>query len=551
MSIETANKDLLQLTEATVPLSGQEVVYGVQNVAGVPTDVQMTTGSIASLGGGGEGGTGTLGQQSLSLRTNFNTWMAANASGYLIADYQFGSSVVPAPGVTAITNLTQLAQYFNPFEDFTSQTSINSEIERYQPFNSANHVFGPSSMTLQAVNPNGDWNCTAITQIAGAVNLNNTPTPIANLGLATTTPVQVGQMAAIQGGGGVGGNYLITALVTNVSVTLQALNGSPTSPVSGGSMGLIFWLPVYGIALSAPYTTGGTTMTFASLPAFVVPGVALGVYQSPITTNTLNRSADWRVTNIAGNVVTFSPAMTGLPNLGAGTIIWFLPVVTSGQIWSQLQLDMTNDQVFFAFEANMTALNSVTTLTAIGTDGELTLAQFNALPNTTPFGAWFSDWCYSADDGNSASETSSASELDMQELQVGCTQDITFMNTGDVSDQATIVRFGKSDSGWIYQTAFGISRCPPGTTFVGQHLYQCIVTNGYAYRFLDGVLYSVKQFVWTNQRPMQFGIDMACGGLDAALTGNTIFPNNSAGFANIQLAIGEIKVWYQAAPGGG
>jgi hypothetical protein len=32
---------------------------------------------------------------------------------------------------------------------------------------------------------------------------------------------------------------------------------------------------------------------------------------------------------------------------------------------------------------------------------------------------------------NSAAETSSASELDMQELQVGCTQDITYMNEGD------------------------------------------------------------------------------------------------------------------------
>jgi hypothetical protein len=508
------------------------------------------TGPTGPPGEGG-GGAGTLGQQSLSLRTNFNTWIAANASDFLVADYQFGSAVVPAPGVTAITNETQLAQYFNPFEDFTAETSINSEIQRYQPFNNANHVFNANNLTLQAVNPNGDWNCTAITQISGTVELNNTPTAIANLGLANTAAVQLGQMCAIQGGGGVGGNYYITAIVANTSVTLQALPGSPTAPVSGGSTGLIFWLPVVGVALSATYDDGGDQFTFASVPPFVQEGMALGVYNSPLSGTTLNRSADWLVTNITGNVVTFAPAMTGLPNLAVGQIIWFLPHVTSGQIWSQLQLDMTNYQAFFAFEVNMTTLDSITTLTAVGTDGQLTLAEFNAFPNTTPLGAWFSDWCYSANDGNSAAETSSASELDMQELQVGCTQDITYMNEGDVSDEATLVLFGKNDSGWSYQTAFGIARCPAGTTFVGEHLYQCIVTNGFAYRFLDGVLYSAKQFVWTNQRPMQFAVNIACGGLDAALMGNTIFPNNTAGFAAINVAISEIKVWYQAAPGGG
>jgi hypothetical protein len=525
-------------------LTGAEFVPVVRT-AGVPA-LLTTTQAIAALGGNG---TSTLGQQSLSLRTTFS---AAVATAPLVGNYQFGTAVIPSPGVTPVNTLTQLGQYFNPFQDFTEQTSINSEIQRYQAFNSTNHVLNANNLTLQCVNPNNDWQCTAITQIAGTVNLNNTPTTIAVLGLANTSAVQVGQMVAIQGGGGTGGNYWITAIVANTSVTLQALNGSPTTQVGGGPTGLIFWLPVYGAALSSSYTTGGTTLTFAALPAGVTSTMALGVYNSPLSGTTLNRSADWRVTGISGTgpvLVTFSPAMTGLPNLASGTIIWFLPVVTSGQIWGQypaLQFDMTNDQTFFAFEMNATALNSITTLTAVGTDGQITLAQFNAFPNTTPLGAWWSDWCYQGNDGNSSAETSSASELDMQELQVGCTQDITYMNEGDVSDQSTIVAFGKNDSGWSYQTAFGIARCPAGTTFVGQHLYQCIVTNGFAYRFLDGVLYSRKQFVWTNQRPMQVGVDISCGGLDAALTGNTIFPNNPAGFAAINLAISGIRVWYQS-----
>src|SRR5580700_3190588 len=177
------NLQQIALANPTIlPLTGGELLYGVQvKAAGHAVDVAITPASVAALGGGG-GGAGTLGQQSLSLRTNFNTWIAANASNYLVANYQFGTGAVGGPGITTIANTTQLAQYFNPFQDFTEQTSINSEIQRYQPFNSTNHVFNLNNLTLQCVNPNGDWNCTAITQIAGTVNLNNTPTPIANLG---------------------------------------------------------------------------------------------------------------------------------------------------------------------------------------------------------------------------------------------------------------------------------------------------------------------------------------------------------------------------------
>jgi hypothetical protein len=506
------------------------------------------TGPTGPPGSGGGGG-GSLGQTSLSLRDTFTSAMANVPDSALIANYQFGSNATPGPGITTITSLSDLAANFNAFEDFTNQTSINSEIERYQPFNSANHVVHANDITLQVVNPNNDWQVTAISQISGTINRDNTPTPIANLGLANTSAVIPGQMAAIQGGG-TGGNYMVTAVVTNVSVTLQSIGGAPTS---GTVAGCIFWLPVVGVPLSSPFVDGGTQFTFASLPSFVKVGMALGVYNSPVNGVTLNRTGDYRVTNIAvsgSTVVTFSPPRVGLGNLGNGTIIWFLPAVTSGQIWSKLQLDLTNPQVFLALEFDMTTLGPAgANRSQLAPNGQLTLAQFNSIPLNTPMGGWPAYWMYSADDGHSTAESSSASEIDCVEIQIGCTQDGSWLNTGQVGvTGASAAVFTKNDSGWSSFAAFGIMVAPSGTNFVGRNLYRFIFCNGQTYRFFNDTLYRSQEFAWSNQHPTQFSIGIAAGGLNTPLTQNTIFPNNPLGFADMNVAMHSIKVWYQAAP---
>lgn len=511
---------------------------GTPNVpSATGTTVNLTPAQLAAYVGSAIGA--TLGQKSLSLNTTFSQGIA-NATQ--IANYEFGASATPGPGITTITNLTDLTNHFNPFEDFTELTSINSEIERYQPFNSTNHVFNSANLTLQANNPNNDWQCTAITQCAGFTA--GVATPIASLGLANTSAILVGQMCAVQGGGNVGGNYWVTAIVTNVSVTLATLNGSTGSQVSTG---LIFWLPVYGATMSSPTNVGTNTLIFSSVPATWAIGQAVGWYNHPLGGVTLNRDEEYLITNITisgSTTVTFSPALGNVGNLGTGTIVWALPVIRSGQIWSKMQLDWTDPQMFFAIQADITLFNSVATRTATALNGEMTLANFNAIPNTTPLGAWPAVWAYSADNGNSASLTGSSSEDDFVEIQYGCTQDCAYLNTGAVSPINTQI-FVKSDSGWSSFAAFGIAIAPSGTTFSGRNLFQQIITNGIAYRYFNGILYEAREFVWNNQRPTQFSVGLACGGLTAPLTANTIFPNNPAGFANMQVAINSIKIWYQ------
>lgn len=527
-----ANLNISQFPTAG-PLTGAELIGIMQaGVTKQTTAAALNNSATSPL---------PLGARSLSVKSaNFANITAGAA---LLANYQFGSGAGSGPGITTIRNLTDLAASFNAFEDFTNLTSINSELERYQPFNSVNHVVTNDSITMQAANPNGDWQLSNFSQISGLITMNGTY-PIAQLGLADTSKTWVGQMVAFQGGGNVGGNAWVTAIVPNVSVTFQALNGSSTTT---NPIGLILWLPVTGVKLAGPYNNGGPSFNFASVPPQVTVGMAAGVYNSPLSGVTLNRSADTRITSISGNNVFISPVGANLPNLSAGTIIWFLPAITSGQIWSKLQIDLTNPQTFFAIEVDATLLGSVTYRT-IGPNGVLTVAQYSAIPATHPMGGWPAIWAYSADDGSASSESSSASEIDFVEMQVSCTQDISFLNTGQVSVSglgASI--FSKNDSGWSAFAQFGIAIAPAGTTFVGRNLYRCIFTNGATYRFFNDTLYRIAGMVWNSQHPTQFSVGIAAGGLTAPLTANSVLPISPSSFANMNVAIHGIKVWYQSA----
>lgn len=76
-----------------------------------------------------------------------DTFTQATAGMSTVNIYLFGT----AKG-NNITNLTQLASSFNPY-GISNTTVINSEWERYQPFNSTNFTFSPYSLNLTATIP--------------------------------------------------------------------------------------------------------------------------------------------------------------------------------------------------------------------------------------------------------------------------------------------------------------------------------------------------------------------------------------------------------------
>jgi hypothetical protein len=480
---------------------------------------------------------GTLGMHSLSLRTTFSPNIA-NAP--LVENYQFGTSAASGPGITPVRNLVDLALYFNPFEDFTGTTTINSELQRYQLFNANNHQFLSDRLQLTALNPNSDWNCTNITQIAGTVNLNNTATGIGPLGLPNTSGLQVGQVACVAHSG----VYLVTAIVANVSVTLQELGGSTTTAQTSG---LIFWMPVVSSVLAADYVPGTTVFSVVALPTSTnINGYQLAHYNSGANI-VIERNADYRVTTASGTTVNFNQQWT-VGGLAAGQRIFFLPVITSGQIWSKAQFDLTNPDSFFAIEYhidNYGGSRHVSTLNAN------TLALFNALPADVPWGGWATAWVYSADDGSANAETGSAAEIDVLEPMISLTQGTQQANTGNSTAVPTSpVVFIKTDSGWTNFFGSFIHGKNDGTDFAGDHFWQMIYCNGRTYKFFDEVLIQVQTFQWLGQHPLQFAMDLACGSFQAGLGGNILVPNATTNFAGVISGIKGIKVWYQKAANG-
>ncbi len=75
------------------------------------------------------------------------TFTQATAAMSVVNSYTFGTN-----GGNSITNLQQLSASFNPY-GLAGTTVINTEWERYQPFNSTNFVFQPTSLNLTATIP--------------------------------------------------------------------------------------------------------------------------------------------------------------------------------------------------------------------------------------------------------------------------------------------------------------------------------------------------------------------------------------------------------------
>jgi hypothetical protein len=499
------------------PILGPELVPVVQ---GSPlTTLKSTAASLVA-------GALPLGHRFLSTNATFDS-IVANAP--LTNDYEFGTGVASAPGVTPIRNLTDLAVYFNPLEDFTNLITINGEIQRYQAFNSSNHAFLTDRLNLWGLNPNADWNV-QVSQVSTSVNLNGTSTVIANLGLANTTGLRVGQVVVVEAKG----TYYISALVVNTSVTLTQLGGSPTSAVTSG---LIFWLNVDSAVTTVDYTINvGVTLTFAATPAGV-NGRQMALYDGSLV---ISRNNDYRIVAADATTVTLNTPWS-YSNITAGGRILFIPVVTSGQIWSKQQIDITNPQTFFAAQADVELLSGPSR--EVRTLGVTTLAAFNALPNDVPWGAWPAFWCYSADNGTDLS--TSIAEIDIVEIMYSESQDIANLNSGNAGGAATQVRFTKTNAGWAYNSTFGISSKTDGTTFAGAHKWQLIHTNGATYRFWDGVLYNVKAFQWAGQRALQFSAGLAVGSIKQNLASNVLFPMFPTSFNGMNLGVKSIKIWYQ------
>ena len=451
------------------------------------------------------------------------------ASSYLIlqSDFLFGSGAVAAGSKQiAITDVADLAQYFNPYQDVDGLIRVNSELEYYQPFNSSsNFVFNSGNLALTATLDAGQH----VTPLAVGLKISpvycdgSTPNPIANLGLTTTAGLQVGGLVALT----FKGLYSISAIVADTSITLSAASGntttSDTQPYSA------VFLPYYLAAASASST--GNVASFTNLPAGVVDGMQ-------IVGSTFNQSSRGGiVTNVTGNVVTFDVPVS----ISSSLHYIFIPSVRSAQIWTKnyYGAGFGADEVF-AFEITCQIPNN-------GAGAAFTKWQsqtptgFAALPTTVPAGAWPAAWFYPGNAPYNGYRESS--EIDLFEMNNSNNDDCRHYwrfthgsGVGTAYLNNTKLAGGATYSGSIWSFTADLSLAP--------HKFQLIWRSNKLYTFLDGVLMKAEIFNWGSMCAPQLGVNLATGSLSSSFASALLFPYNDANFtANYALIISEMKFW--------
>jgi hypothetical protein len=443
----------------------------------------------------------------------------AVASWTLRKHWSFGSA---ASQGTPIRNAANLAQYFNPYADFAGEVTINSELQRYQRFNSAeNFVFQSDRLELTGtLGAGASVVPTVVASPTGGVNLDGTATPIGQLGLATTAGITVGQVVAYE----YSGLYYVSALVPDVSVTLSPLHGSPTGFQWNQ---LLVFLPYYTAESNAAFNGGATQISFASLPAGVVAGMQWSVSDG----SNAWLASEHKVLSRAGNTVTLDrPNAHG--NVGSGTRMFFTPTIKSAQIWSKDYLSPVH------YPTRVVALELRCKMPASSPPARLgfnTKAAFDALPAGAPWGAWPAFWLYSGNSVPGAYRDNS--EIDIVETWNSATMDqrmYTGYSHGAVGDV-----FFKPNSNGSSWGAYDVLSRPTDMVDVD---FGLVWADGRLWRYIDGVCVKCEFYDWTSLQKAQIGVNLAWGSITPAYAANLNLPFHNSNFPN-SLGVKELKVW--------
>lgn len=435
--------------------------------------------------------------------------------------YQFGTNAsLVKPGDIWIKDPSTLAADFNPRMAFTGSVTTNSELQEYPgDFLGDNFVFGPDRLTLtgRIDRANGFAGPSWLTQLFqnsgtvtpdGAVNI-----PKANLGWNGSQVVEIDQLVALQ--------YLgIYRLKAQDSTTAQlaAVANSPAT-ATGGNMNAI--LPMFTALSSASHTGGTDTITFASLPAGVVPGMMVA-YVSGGTG--ITRDKDVRISSISGGVITLN-GNTTWGTLAANTRFIFFPPITSGAIWTKEGFDMSGGKSVWAFKWDLVMPNGRTNTYGINTS-----AAFAAVPDTHPWGAFPAAWFYNRNDGY----TPTSFEMDALEFYFSAVAGPTTTLMEDIGGVSAFLQpiFRRQSNGYFNANNGYIGKSGGVAFQDADNKLQLgfIRTPDRTYRFVNGTLLRVGSVVGNGQNRMEAGLNLAVGMLNSGGAGNFHFPMKEAGF---------------------
>jgi hypothetical protein len=427
----------------------------------------------------------------LSLANSFTDSLAALNAG-VIADYLFGTSATGSAPVIPIRNLTDLATYFNPQADAVGTAVQNEEVERFAAFNTTNHAFNASDLSLTAVLEAGGTFTVVPKTLVGAI------TSSAVLSFADTTGVVDGMMFATSAGTGTPTTGIRVVSHDSTTVTLSSAFTLP----NGAS---VEFIPVYPVTCNA--VTAGSTLT---VPAGLPSGIVAGMFYNNITNGTFGIV---RVVTASGTTITLDGNVT----ITAGNLVFFSPPVTSAQIWSKAGYQPgKNNANALAFELTCT------------------------IPlGSACRGAWPAFWLYSKTSDGFGFD---ASEVDIFEFFDSLTASSNAYSSNIHGGAYNATRFQRSvGSGNSKWDASGFYR--PGTDYgLAQHKFQLIWTRDKVYRFIDGQLIVVNDFLWSSNDSAQWSCDLACGSWIPAFMTIYFYPSSTGQFP-FKFAINEVKIW--------
>jgi hypothetical protein len=457
--------------------------------------------------------------------TTSMTFAQAIAGMRQVESIVFGSSAAPGPGQTAITNLTELAHYFNYEPDHGGVAIINGQVWGvYQPFNSTNFVFNPNSLSLVAtLSPGFSMQPTAFCSIANqsAISISSTwpptaSTPITAFNYPTgATAPQEWQLLSIQGAG----TYVVYTTSGTGSSQTMVLGPTFQSPSSAGSRATM--AVFHQIAVGwVTGVSGNTAALSTSIPTFV----KVGWYCMPLTRGI--STPQWNVrstiTAIGGTSTTPTVTVDNVPvQLTANNWVLFAPPTQAAQIWRK------DSQTTFTGFNGITKFAMQSTFQLPPSKGMRRGYSPTTLPAGAPNGFWGGWWMYSG--ASLPNAPHDYSELDITEMMYCNTLDSTTYTGNDIGPYvdknggqgATNVyldtmncTFGSNP--WYCFLSYDLSAAPITIGF--------IVTETHTFRYINGTLWKKDNYQWTSGQPPVYGYDIALGTLNASLAANFLFP---------------------------
>jgi len=415
-------------------------------------------------------------------------------------DFLFGTAATGSGTTIPITNLTDLAAHFNAQADVSGTSVQNEEIERFLAFNTTNHAFNASDLSLTAVLETGSADVVPLT-LQGAV------TSSAVLTFTDTTGVVDSMMFAAADGLGTPSTGI---RVVSHDATTVTLSSAVTLP----NLCRCEFLPFYVV----PGVSSGTsisTLTFPSVPAAVQPGM---MYTN-ITNGTF---AARRVVSTTATTVT----LDGTVSPSSGNLIWFQPPITSGQIWSK-----------DGFQPGKTVINGAT-ISSVCMELTCTLPQSTAGQSGAARGAWPAFWLYSR---SSEGFTFDSSEIDIFEffnsLTAGSTGYTSNIHGGLYNATRYQASVGSGNNHWNSSGFYTTSELGGA-----QHKFQMIWTPDLVYRYIDGRLVVSTDFQWSSNCTAQWSCDLAMGSALNAFLTIFFYPRATSQFP-VTFAINEVKIW--------